>query len=217
MQFTLYNNSGAVCFFLCFRVQHLCVVLYVMAIFFEALLGGVPLTFQNEKQSPFKTRGGLFMFMTFAASTVRLLASVTLIFISYFLQSSMRDIYYTILRNIGCFSASLEYVWFVLVALLPNNLNWIAYSIICVVFLIGILVAYYFLLKYVCVHQPEGDKNNDFPIVYTVYFLLPLLMVLPLFVPSTLHVMRYTLVYGSLAMLVAYGSIGIAIILDLIK
>lgn len=133
-----------------------------MALRFEFILLFFPALFQDIDQTLFKNHGGLFMIMAFVTSSVAVLASAVLICTSYFMQTWMRDVYYTILKSIGFLSAMLAPFSLFIALFIQPNLNWIGYLVISEI-LFGILVAYFFLWKHVCLQkqqQEEDDKNK---------------------------------------------------------
>lgn len=130
--------------------------------------------------------GGFFMIMTIASASVAVLASVCLFFASFFLRRWMKNIHYTVLKTVGCFSAILAPFSLQVVLYLPHNLNWIVYSLVYVIFFVGILAGYYFAWKYVCCYQLD-QQFNRYPFHWTMFLfiLVPLMYGLTPFLPPS--------------------------------
>ncbi|PWA78582.1 Transcriptional activator DEMETER [Artemisia annua] len=116
-------------------------IVFTMAGTFTILLNLLPIRLR-ENRSLFNEHGGLFTMMIIASISVTVLASAILILANYFFQTWMKNIYYTVLKTVGCFSAPLVPFSLGLVLFVPHNLSWIVYSIISVIFVL-ILVVYY--------------------------------------------------------------------------
>ncbi|GJZ99898.1 hypothetical protein Tco_0672449 [Tanacetum coccineum] len=148
--------------------------LYAMAGIVTFELGAVgPLLRQNP--SLFKDHGGVFMLMTIVSGFVAVLASVILILASLLLQSWMKDIRYTILKTIGSFSAIVVPFSLGAVVFVPSgDLNWIAYTVLGVIFS-GFLYLYSCIWKVACVFHQENHFNS-----YPVHWSLLLALLLPI-------------------------------------
>lgn len=187
-----------------FRLYPYLVFLFLVGHFLSVLITIGPSLSQN-KFSPFKAHGGIFMIMTIVSLSLVVLASGVMIFTSHYLQHWMNDLHFTILKSIGCFSTinalfSLGAVFFV-----PENLNWIVYLVMSLIF-VCILVTYYFLWKYVCTHQ-QNKLCNTFPFHWTVFLivLFPLSIALWPFIPPNLYTTWHLVTYASFIMVVVAG------------
>ncbi|PWA95008.1 hypothetical protein CTI12_AA054400 [Artemisia annua] len=151
-------------------------ILYSITAFLIFPLMVAPHALGNKKQTP--PSYSFFMMMTITSLSMAVLASCILIFASFFLQTWMKDIHYTILKSTGCFFAMLALFSLGVAVLLPHDhLNWIVLSVICVI----ILVLYYFLWKYVCTYQQDLKHMNRYRIHWSesLTVLAPLSVVLP--------------------------------------
>lgn len=152
-------------------------VTYSMILYYMLILSCIV----DEKQLPFMTHRVL-MITSIVLQFVALASAVTLVYAQKYLQSSMIDRYYTMLKIISIFSAVMASISITFVFFIPQNLIWIGYLVI-----ISLIVAiggtcYYFKedvseSKVRQVFQPRHETN------YSVITITPLLMVLSLFIP----------------------------------
>ncbi|CAI9296387.1 unnamed protein product [Lactuca saligna] len=100
----------------------------------------IQVKFQNQKKSPFET-SGFFMNLSVVALCIATATSGVLFYINHRLQNStMEDlslVHYMILKGVFSFFGILIHVSLILVLIIPKNLDWIRYVIICV--LLGVV------------------------------------------------------------------------------
>ncbi|GJW00297.1 hypothetical protein Tco_1555548, partial [Tanacetum coccineum] len=105
--------------------------MYFMVMFGMTIIFILPFEIDHENtRQEFLSKahlGGFFMIMTIASASVAVLASLFLLFASFFLQRWMKNIHYTVLKTIGCFSAILAPFSLLVVLYLPHNLHWIVH------------------------------------------------------------------------------------------
>ncbi|GJW94052.1 hypothetical protein Tco_0173724 [Tanacetum coccineum] len=113
-------------------------VLYAKVGIITFYLGVVP-PLLRQNPSLLKDHGGVFMIMTIVPGSMDVLASGILILASLLLQSWMKNAHYTILKTIGIFAAIVAPFSLGVVVFVPSgDLNWIAYTVLCVIF-VGLL------------------------------------------------------------------------------
>ncbi|GJY58174.1 hypothetical protein Tco_0458066 [Tanacetum coccineum] len=114
------------------------------------------------------------------------LASGILILVSLLLQSLMKNIHYTILKTIGSFSAIVAPFSLGVVVFVPSeDLNLIAYTVLCVIF-VGLLYLYSLVSNFACAYHQEKWNFNSYPVHWS--FLLVILV--PLLITSALFFSR---------------------------
>ncbi|GJX33621.1 hypothetical protein Tco_0243476 [Tanacetum coccineum] len=114
------------------------------------------------------------------------LASGILILASLLLQSSMKNIHYTILKTIGSFSAIVAPFSLGVVVFVPSeDLNSIAYTVLCVIFA-GLLYLFSLVSNFACAYHQEKWHFNSYPVHWS--FLLVILV--PLLITSALFFSR---------------------------
>ncbi|GJV54737.1 hypothetical protein Tco_1455742 [Tanacetum coccineum] len=188
---------------------------YFVVLFLAVLLLMVPLGFApNDKknESLFKAHHDPLMVMINALLSVATLSSVILIFSSFFLQRWMKNLHYTILKTIGCFSAIPVPVLLAVVIFVPHNLNLIVYIVICEIINVVILVAYYFAWIYACRYQ-QDTRCNEYPVHWTAFLLIlvPSIFVIPYYIP-TRPLDPYLCVCGVILFVVVYVRIVVPMI-----
>ena len=166
---------------LCCRLDDNCLAIdyaYSMTLYFLFVLSSCII---DEKKLPFKIHR-VFMITYIVPQFVALASVMTLIFACKYLQSSIMDMYNTMVKIISIFSAIMASISLTFVFFIPQNLICIGYLvIISLTFAIG--VACYNFKKDVWeskalqVFQPCHETN------YSVITFTPFLMVLSLFIP----------------------------------
>ncbi|GJY66928.1 hypothetical protein Tco_0469166 [Tanacetum coccineum] len=136
LQFTAYD----------LRLMSYLWLLYLMSVIFSFILGSTPSIIIYGEKSPLKDDIGWFLLITtIVAVSLTVLASVILVFASCYMKSYMRTSHYTVFKTIGSSSGILAHFSLGCFLIFPHiKLNWIAYSVICVI-IVKIAVGYWFL------------------------------------------------------------------------
>ncbi|GJS23950.1 hypothetical protein Tco_0452582 [Tanacetum coccineum] len=110
-------------------------ILYLMSVIFSFILGSTLSIIVYEEKSPLKDDLGWFLLITtIVAVSFTVLASAILVFASCYMKSYMRTSHYTVFKTISSSSGILAHFSLGCFLIFPHiKLNWIAYSVICVI------------------------------------------------------------------------------------
>ena len=138
---------------------------------------------QTRKMSPVELNPP-FMIISIVTTFVVVLTSLVLIFAKYCMKISwMWYICLTIVKCIGLFGMYVAVLSLFMVACVPQNLNWIGYMLVCLIF--GYAFAYYFIWH--LDNTVDYSKADYHKIVFLGLFHLPLSLMLVFFLPENLE------------------------------